>query len=228
MSSSFLLILVTLFLLPLIPAFLLYKFLPSKSTATGPFKGLNLKLSGAFAGYFILLLFASGITFPLMRNEQQKKIDELTRELNAIKGGVQEWKMTGNVVSSIPEQTKIFFDGEHARFASTGDFDIRVYCDVENGQPQLPRALCFFNKQDGYKVININRQTNPADIATFGILFNDSLRLITIANPINIQSKINDSLRISKSLFDDLKKLNAKIPVNSKLSQTVKDRPVNP
>jgi hypothetical protein len=219
MSSSFLLILVIIFLLPLVPSFLLYKFLPSKSTATGPFKGLNLKLSGAFAGYFILLLFAGGITFPLMNNEQQKKIDDLTRQLNALQGSVQEWKMIGSVVSSVPEQTKVFYDEDHTRFVSTGDFDVKFYCEVEDGRPVLPKALCFFNKQDGYRVININRQTNPADLATFNVTFNDSLRQILIGNPIDIQSKSRDSIRIAGSLFRDLKSKNAVIPKTSKLYQ---------
>lgn len=219
MTSSFLLILVIIFLLPLIPSFLLYKFLPSKSTATGPFKGLNLKLSGAFAGYFILLLFAGGITFPLMNNEQQKKIDDLTRQLNALQGSVQEWKMIGSVVSSVPEQTKVFYDEDHTRFVSTGDFDVKFYCEVEDGRPVLPKALCFFNRQDGYKVININRQTNPADLATFNVTFNDSLRQILIGNPIDIQSKSRDSIRIAESLYRDLVAKNAVIPNTSKLHQ---------
>jgi hypothetical protein len=43
-------------LLPLVPAFLLFWKLPSKADVTGPLQGLNLKLGGAFAGYFALLL----------------------------------------------------------------------------------------------------------------------------------------------------------------------------
>ena len=41
-------------LLPLVPAYLLFKALPSTAIVTGPFQGLKLKLGGAFAGYFIL------------------------------------------------------------------------------------------------------------------------------------------------------------------------------
>jgi hypothetical protein len=227
MTSSFVLILVVIFLLPLIPAFLLYKFLPSKTNATGPFKGLNVKLSGAFAGYFILLLFASGIAFPLLKNEQQQKIDELTAELNQLKGKTQEWKMTGSVVSSIPEQTKIFYDEEHVSLASTGDFDVKLYCDVEDGKPKLPKALCFFNKADGYKVININRETNPADLTSFKVSFNDSTHQIFIGSPIDIESKKKDSVRIATALYNDLVLKNAKLPANSKLLQTINENHLN-
>jgi hypothetical protein len=42
---------------PVIPAFLLFKFLPkSSANASGPFKGLQIKLGGAFAGYFPVFL----------------------------------------------------------------------------------------------------------------------------------------------------------------------------
>ena len=223
MTSSFILILVVIFLLPLIPAFMIYKFLPSKTSATGPFKGLNVKLSGAFAGYFLLLLIASGLVFPLMKNEQQKTIDELTAQLKQIEGSLQEWKMDGNVISSIPEQTKFFYDEESVSVSSTGDFEVKIYCTLEDGKPKLPRALCFFNKQDGYKVVNINRQSNPPDLTAFNVSFNDSLRRISIGKPIDLQSKKADSVRIATALLDDLKKMNVNIPAESKISKTVRE-----
>ncbi len=47
-------------LLPIVPAYVFFKFLPkSDATVTGPFSGLKIKLGGAFAGYFLLLLFVT-------------------------------------------------------------------------------------------------------------------------------------------------------------------------
>jgi hypothetical protein len=43
-------------LIPAIPAFVLYKWLPSTAEVSGPFQGLQLKLGGAFAGYFIVFM----------------------------------------------------------------------------------------------------------------------------------------------------------------------------
>ena len=43
-------------LIPLVPAYVLYKALPAKASVGGPFQGLNIQLSGAFAGYFLLVL----------------------------------------------------------------------------------------------------------------------------------------------------------------------------
>jgi len=47
-------------LLPIVPAILLYYKLPNKTTVKGPFKGLDIQLTGAFAGYFLVLLLVVG------------------------------------------------------------------------------------------------------------------------------------------------------------------------
>src|SRR5215813_3133339 len=43
-------------LFPVLPAYILYKALPARTSVKGPFKGLNIQLSGAFGGYFLLVL----------------------------------------------------------------------------------------------------------------------------------------------------------------------------
>jgi hypothetical protein len=45
-------------LLPVIPAFLLFRFLPSSADVQGPFQGFTVKLGGAFAGYFVTVLLS--------------------------------------------------------------------------------------------------------------------------------------------------------------------------
>jgi hypothetical protein len=57
-----------LLLVPLLPAYLLFKFLPSKAVAKGPFKGLRIDLSGAFAGYFVLVLLAYSFMYNVKPN----------------------------------------------------------------------------------------------------------------------------------------------------------------
>jgi len=46
-----------LILLPVVPAYVLFKALPSTGNISGPLQGLGLKLTGAFAGYFALVVF---------------------------------------------------------------------------------------------------------------------------------------------------------------------------
>jgi hypothetical protein len=56
---------IVIILLPLIPAYILYVAIPAKEptkddAVEGMYQGLNIKLRGAFAGYFILAIFLSG------------------------------------------------------------------------------------------------------------------------------------------------------------------------
>lgn len=46
-----------LVLLPLIPAFILFKALPSRAVVKGPLAGMNVSLGGAFGGYVALTVF---------------------------------------------------------------------------------------------------------------------------------------------------------------------------
>jgi hypothetical protein len=125
-------------------------------------------------------------------------VDSLHRiieQLNAPLENSQEWTIKGKVESTIPEQTRVFFDDDVKGFRSTGTFDLSRRCPVKNGKPELPVALCIFNKSDGYKVIDLERDLQSSDINAFNIVFNDSAHLILINNPVDIRSKARDSLR---------------------------------
>jgi len=56
--------LAALVLLPIAPAYLLYRNLPSRATVAGPFKGLNIRLTGAFGGYFLVFLVLGTQIYP--------------------------------------------------------------------------------------------------------------------------------------------------------------------
>jgi hypothetical protein len=60
MDFSVILVLTAVLLLPGLCAYALYSRLPSKTVVTGPFKGLDVQLTGAFAGYFLLVLVSAG------------------------------------------------------------------------------------------------------------------------------------------------------------------------
>lgn len=196
MTNTLLYVLGAVLILPLVPAVILYKFLPSRTNVSGPFKGLDLKLTGAFAGYFLLVLCSLAVFFPLLKNEQQQRIDELERKLKAAMPTTVNYKITGSVLSTIPEQTKVFFDDEMPPMAPTGDFELTKRSLIrDDGKAPAPKWICVYNKSDGYKVININRATNPPDIAELDVRFDDSLHTISIGKPIDIRSKEKDSLK---------------------------------
>jgi hypothetical protein len=54
-----LIVLSAIVLLPLIPAFLLFKLLPSRAVVKGPLAGLDVSLGGAFGGYVALTVFVA-------------------------------------------------------------------------------------------------------------------------------------------------------------------------
>lgn len=56
LSSTPFALLAGVILLPLIPAYLLFKLLPSTAVVGGPFQGFKINLGGAFAAYFALVL----------------------------------------------------------------------------------------------------------------------------------------------------------------------------
>jgi hypothetical protein len=56
-TSLSLVVLLFVILLPIVPAYFLFKALPSSSASVGgPLQGLQIKLGGAFAGYFAVVL----------------------------------------------------------------------------------------------------------------------------------------------------------------------------
>jgi hypothetical protein len=56
-------------LLPLVPAYLLFRLLPSEGSVEGPWHGLKIKLGGAFAAYFLLVVTVFGFTRTLPQYE---------------------------------------------------------------------------------------------------------------------------------------------------------------
>lgn len=104
---TFLFLLAALLLVPLAPAYILYRKLPSDTVVKGPFKGLTVQLTGAFAGYFVLVLVGSGLFSYLEQARQPTAVfdyninfpaDDFPRDLadtavtvHVKRGGVGKW-----------------------------------------------------------------------------------------------------------------------------------------
>jgi hypothetical protein len=135
--DNFFLVTGTVVLLPLVPAYILFKFLPSEAGADGPYSGLSLRLKGAFAAYFVVLLAVMSFFHTLPSNEV---------ELWTIKGKVAA-PGVDNVsdlrISIVPDQSQ----------QKTPDlaFKIRVMVPRNaQGQPDLPNIVIehpLFNPQ---------------------------------------------------------------------------------
>ena len=162
--------------------------------------------------------------FPLLKNEQAKIIeqqDQRIKELENTMNGHQQWVMKGNVVSTSPKQTKVFFDESGTNFYETGEFSMNFNAELQNGKAALPKALCIFNKDDGYRVLNLSRDFNSPDIKAFGINFIDSSHTIMIDSAIDIQSKAKAKIETENLLLERLK-ANPTILYNYKPDSAVK------
>ena len=132
-------------LLPLTPAYILYKALPSKAKASGPFKGLNIQLSGAFAGYFLLVMLVTGFIMSRPRPLDPRH---------------EVWRLSGNIkvdntwteadlaklqISLIPGNQRVY---------PNGDFEILVAPEVGEGNTlKFPKLLI---RQDGYQNVTVD------------------------------------------------------------------------
>ncbi len=88
-------------LLPLVPAVLIYLIFPKTQTRlAGPFQGLTVRATGAFAAYFIVFL----AIYPII-NDQNRNIRTLLRPT---------WKVTGQVIVQDEEGREVRFDNDVA------------------------------------------------------------------------------------------------------------------
>lgn len=207
MTNHFYLALSAILLLPLVPAFIIYKFLPeSETNVEGPYKKLNLKLKGAFAGYFLLVLIGLGLQYFMMGNEQTKQLEALTAQVkeqdSAIavmksqlaKSPVIDWHVKGVVMPGEKEGTRFFFDDGTTTKNPDGSFELIKRSVATQGSAKPPKWICVYNPITGYRVVSLNREVNHPDIAAFDVQFNEDNHEIVIRKPIDINSAEKDSV----------------------------------
>lgn len=151
--NSFLIQAAGIMLIPLIPAVLLYALLPSRATVSGPFKGLNIRLQGAFGGYFLLVLILTGLL-----------VARVEADARAFENGprFETWKLRGKVKFSQPIQPaslrtfKIFLEPQPARpiglpnqhSVQTFEVDLPVKITRPGGTPEFPFLAVVFDHPD--------------------------------------------------------------------------------
>jgi hypothetical protein len=102
-------------LLPLVPSVLIYLIFPKSQTGlSGPFAGLTIRASGAFAAYFLVLL----ATFPLL-NRQNNNLETLLRP---------SWEISGRV--QLEDE-----NGKQVEFNNRGNSPFRVELDPKLVEP---------------------------------------------------------------------------------------------
>src|SRR5271167_2496018 len=101
---------VVLIIIPLVPAYVLFKALPSSADVSGPLQGLALKLSGAFAGYFALMV----LTFTQLPHVRQFASAE-THQVWTVEGNLQDEQGNGILVGPCEVH---FMPDQYGSFAS--------------------------------------------------------------------------------------------------------------
>ncbi|MFN2540929.1 MAG: hypothetical protein ABR514_02010 [Chthoniobacterales bacterium] len=129
-----------LVLVPLVPAVILYKLFEQKTVVRGPFKGLRLDLSGAFAGYFLVLLLCSSLFYgPGEKSRNYRnQIAQLTAKLNDATELGTAWTVRGRVALKGSGSTPMEGVGiailPMPQVYRDGLFEIRVVKDKSAGE----------------------------------------------------------------------------------------------
>ncbi|MDB5207839.1 MAG: hypothetical protein JWR72_2914 [Flavisolibacter sp.] len=209
MADNFYLTLAAILFLPVIPAYILYKFLPASDTdVSGPYQGLSIKLKGAFAGYFLLVIVGLVLQYAVMNNKQEKQIETLTREgkqkdttiaqqqlqLQASANPVIDWHIKGAVTPGGREGTRFFYDDGTTTNSPDGSFELIKRSIAKEGTAKPPKWMCIYNATAGFKVVSLNRDISHPDIAGYNIAFDDTKHEILVRKPIDINSIEKDSL----------------------------------
>lgn len=226
MTDNFYLTLAAILLLPVIPAYILYKFLPASETdVSGPYQGLSLKLKGAFAGYFLLVIVGLALQYVVMNNNQKKEIESLTRngsqkdttiaqlqsQLLASANPVIDWHIRGAVTPAGKEGTRFFYDDGTTNNAPDGSFELIKRSIAKEGVAKPPKWMCIYNSGTGFKVVSLNRDISHPDITTYNIAFDDDKHEIIVKKPIDINSIEKDSVVAVANFIEKNADLKAKV-----------------
>lgn len=128
--------------LPIVPAYLLFKTLPGGAFVNGPLKGFDINLSGAFAGYFalVLLLFC---TMPLWKPKQEPE---------------EDWTVTGTIqydggnAESLSSQTRILLIPPRPTVNRDGSFAVSFQLPAGIDKSDLPNLAIDL---PGYQLVQI-------------------------------------------------------------------------
>jgi hypothetical protein len=158
-------------LVPIIPAFVLHRWLPNKTFVSGPLKGLKIDLTGAFAGYFLLFL----LIFMAPRPKP-----------SAV------WKVIGKISpdSDITAEYQIDcrISPPLTNIPDNKSFEVTVPIDIKDGKETFP-DLVVACKPDGKfetAVIHLSDDWLKLD-NTFQVIRNNGDHTITIKNPVQLK-----------------------------------------
>ena len=166
-------------LLPIVPAYILYKFLPQKKSEKGAFKGLTIRSRGAFGAYFITFLVLSVLLFAYFNRPVPSDY-----EVWRVEGWVKYEQADDEKYKSItinPEYPEIIFNPDGS-FVITG-----LMLPTKINGPTDVTSISI--EANGYETISIPISKSFTEEGRFvhdsikKVDFNDKTKTITINSP---------------------------------------------
>ncbi|MCA1629652.1 MAG: hypothetical protein LC785_07800 [Acidobacteria bacterium] len=164
---------------PMVPAFVLFKYLPARARASGPYTGLKINLEGAFAGYFLLFLATLGfLRFGGSPPDYEHQV----------------WKVSGKVLleqadSQLDENKLVISTRPNVTLSKEGDFIIYVVVRRERAsQDDFPFLIFEYGNEYASRSLNLNKlQTDNEPVITWSR--NPLLKEVNIENTIVLKKK---------------------------------------
>jgi hypothetical protein len=164
-------------LIPIIPAFLLFRFLPSSTIIQGPFKGLDVNVGGAFGGYIVAVFLSWQIASSLL---------------------APMWSDNWNVVAHLkfadqagnrpsPSEALVLVHPPTPKIDSDGLIQLTVAIPrVHTSSIELQRLIVA---KDGYETVAVPLDPDHKHLASYGgedyqVSFDATNKQITVMEPI--------------------------------------------
>lgn len=132
---------VVVVLVPIIPAFLLYKNLPEREPTTvgGIFQGLDIRLKGAFAGYFIVFLATTSMFYFLIKQRPAPQEPQRQYEVYTVRGKIDLQKTGDQQPRFDYRQLSFALNPSQQQVVSDGSFALEIPVKrKQNGQLDFP------------------------------------------------------------------------------------------
>lgn len=157
-------------LLPLIPAFLLYKYLPAETHVSGPFKGLSIQLTGSFAGYFLIVLAAGYFVREQLKPVQVAQLWNVRGTVKLVPDGHALPSADVSLVVRPPISSGVQADGGFEIGQVPVSNDPQTQFMLEVSAPARETRMVHFWR--------------PEDDSVFGIRYDSARRVIEISKPV--------------------------------------------
>jgi hypothetical protein len=179
MDYSVIVVMTAVLLIPGICAYVLYSKLPDRTVVTGPFKGLQIQLTGAFAGYFLLVLIAVTFVFTYL-NGQSSWTEKAEYETWIVKGKIT---LAPGGPKARPKEATISFTPRLFEVNDDGSF--YTVLPVPRGMRSSVTSMQIERSPYGVATIPLTPETLPTELGIpYRLRFDTANHTIQITEPV--------------------------------------------